>query len=423
MTRVYVDKNNHSLQRIEERCLNCGQCLNTCQKYNNLKKDDCLNCGRCIMTCPVGALTPIYNYKEVLANINDEESITVVSVSPAVRVAIGDEFGFAPGEFLEKKLVGVLKAIGFDYVFDTTFGADLTVMEEATELIDRLENKKTLPMYTSCCPSWVLNMEKYHPEDLEHLSSCKSPISMQSAIIKNYFATINNFNKKDIVTIALAPCVSKKSEIKRANLTDTDYVITTSELAMLIREKNIDFAKVKEQEFDSILEKGSGSGVIFGATGGVCEATLRTAYYLINHKKAPQNFFNLTSLRENDPIKIAEIDLEKFKIKVAVIYGICNINNIYNSLKDYHFVEVMACPGGCVGGGGQPLIRQTEEEKYIKARSSNLFKDDENLSKRCSYENPDIINLYNNYLKYPGSIEAKKLLHTQYEQKEFQIIS
>ncbi len=261
MTKVIIREDNASLQRISEKCIDCGQCLETCKSKNHLVSEDCINCGQCIMTCPMGALVPKYNYKEVFANICDEEKITVVSISPAVRVAIGDEFGFAPGEFLERKLVGVLKNLGFDYVLDTTFGADLTIMEEATELVNRIKRNENLPMFTSCCPSWVFYMEKYHPEDLNHLSTCKSPIGMQGAIIKSYFAKMKNLNPFDIVTVSLAPCVSKKSEIK--NDSNNDYVITTSELAMLIREQEIDFKMCEEKEFDSLLGKGSGAGVIF----------------------------------------------------------------------------------------------------------------------------------------------------------------
>jgi ferredoxin hydrogenase len=408
MPRVVVDKDNLSFQRIEEKCINCGQCLNTCKKVNNLLDGQCINCGSCILTCPVGALVPKYNYKEVYANINDEEKIVVVSISPAVRVAIGDEFGFLPGEFLESKLVGVLKQIGFDYVFDTTFGADLTIMEEASELIERIKNNQT-PMFTSCCPSWVLNAEKNICEDLKLLSSCKSPIGMQGAIIKNYFAKQKNLNPADIVTVSLTPCVSKKSEIK--NDPYNDYVITTSELAMLIRELGIDFKNVSDAKFDKILGKGSGAGVIFGASGGVMESTLRTAYFLLNNKKAPDNFFNLTSLREAIPIKEAEIDLGITKIKVAAIYGISNINKIYNDLKKYQFIEVMACTGGCVGGAGQSIIPQNKQDMYIEERKKSLFLNDSKLNKRCSYENEDIKKIYQDYLIKPLSQESKKILH------------
>ncbi len=419
MVKVLIDKENASLQRIDERCIDCGKCLETCKNNNNLLSDDCINCGQCILTCPMGALVPKYNYKEVLANINDEESIVTISISPAVRVAIGDEFGYEKGEFLESKLVGVLKKIGFDYVFDTTFGADLTIMEEATELIERIKHNKNLPMFTSCCPSWVLYLEKYNPEYLNNLSSCKSPIGMQGAVIKNYFAKIKNLNPKDIITVSLAPCVSKKNEIK--NDLNNDYVITTSELSMLIREKGIDFKNVEEKEFDTILGKGSGAGVIFGTSGGVMEAALRTSYYLLNEKEAPKNFYNLESVRGNIPIKEALVDLGVTKIKVAVIYGISNVKKIFNSLKNYHFIEVMTCPNGCVGGAGQPLIPVSKQLSYIEARSKSLYQNDNVAKIKNSYENEDIKKIYQDLLDKPLSHEAEKLLHLEHKDKSSSI--
>lgn len=412
MSKVNIPKDNPSIQRIEERCLDCGECLETCLKNNNIDKDDCLNCGQCILTCPVGALVPVYNYKEVLANVSDEETITTISISPAVRVAIGDEFGFAPGEFLERKLVGVLKEIGFDYVFDTTFGADLTIMEEASELINRIENNGVLPMFTSCCPSWVLNMEKYHHDKLNHLSTCKSPIGMQGATIKTYLAKLKNLNQEDIVTVSLAPCISKKSEIK--NDANNDYVLTTSELCMLIREKNIDFKNVQEQDFDSLLGKGSGAGVIFGTSGGVMEAALRTAYYLLNNEEPPENFYHLEALRGNDQIKEAKVDLKKVSINVAVIYSIKMANQLFDSLEKYHFVEVMTCPQGCVGGAGQPIIPMQKQKSYVDARSKSLYLNDQELDVKCSYLNPDVKKVYKEFLDSPLSEKSKKYLHREY---------
>lgn len=419
MARVKITEDNASLQRIEEKCIDCGQCLETCKSKNNLVKEDCINCGQCILTCPMGALVPKYNYKEILANIHDEEKITVISISPAVRVAIGDEFGFEPGAFLESKLVGVLKKLGFDYVLDTTFGADLTIMEEATELVERIKKKENLPMFTSCCPSWVLYMEKYHPEDLSHLSTCKSPIGMQGAIIKNYFVKVKNLNPNDIVTISLAPCVSKKSEIKEDY--NNDYVITTSELAMLIREQKIDFKACEESAFDQLLGKGSGAGVIFGTSGGVMEAALRTAYFLLNEKDAPSNFFSLESLRGSLPIKEAVVNLEVATIKVAVLYGIENIGKMYDTLKEYQFVEVMTCPTGCIGGGGQPILPVQKLTSTIEARSKSLYENDQNLKIRSSYDNEDVKKLYEEYLEQPLSEKSEELLHQNYQDKSSSI--
>lgn len=415
MTKVYISKENVSLQRIDAKCIDCGQCLETCKSKNNLKKDDCILCGQCILTCPMGALVPKYNYKEVAANVSDEETITTISISPAVRVAIGDEFGYEPGAFLEKKLVGVLKCLGFDYVFDTTFGADLTIMEEASEFLNRIKENKNLPMFTSCCPSWVLYMEKYHPEELNHLSTCKSPIGMQGSIIKSYFASLNNLNAKDIVTVSLAPCISKKSEIVADP--NNDYVITTSELCMWIREKGIDFKTIEEQEFDSFLGSGSGAGLIFGTSGGVMEAALRTCYFLLNEKEPPKNFFHLESIRGNIPIKEATIDLGKCTIKVAVIYGILNVNKMYDSLKKYHFIEIMTCPSGCVGGAGQSLLPITKQEKARLERANQLYEMEKNKENRTSFENKEIKKVYDAFLKYPQSELAKNYLHQEYIDK------
>ena len=404
MTKVLIEENNYSIQRIEEKCCDCGVCFNTCQKLNDILKNDCLNCGQCILTCPMGALAPKYNYKEVMANINDEEKIVVVSIAPAVRVAIGDFFGYQPGEFLETKLVGALKKLGFDYVFDITSGADLTIMEEATELIKRLETKENLPLFTSCCPSWVLNMKKYHKNDLKLLSTCKSPIGMQGAIIKNYWKEEKNLNSSDIVTATIAPCVSKKTEIK--NDINNDYILTTSELALMLKEQEINLTAVKESNFDPILGKGSGAGLIFGTSGGVTEAVLRCAYYLINKEEPPKDFLTINSLRDTDFLREIEVDLKKFKIKVAVLNGIKNVNQIFNDLKNYHFVEVMACIGGCSGGGGQSLVPQHSQETYVQKRRESLYQNDLICPLKNSYENKNITKIHEKDIN-----EKEKLFH------------
>ena len=415
MVKVKIDENSFSLQRINNKCIDCGACLQTCEECNHLENEDCINCGQCILTCPMGALQPKYNYKEVLANIHDEEKIVVVSVAPAVRVTIGDEFGFLPGEFLEIKLVGALKALGFDYVFDVTFGADLTIMEEASELVKRIKENKNIPMFTSCCPSWVNFMEKYHPEDLNYLSTCKSPIGMQGAMIKYYFAHLKNLNPEDVVVVTIAPCVSKKSEIKKDRNQDTDYILTTSELAMLFREQEIDMKNIKEAEFDSLLGHGSGAGVIFGTSGGVMEAAMRTAYYLLNHKEAPESLLQFTSVGGKESFKEAEVDLGVVKVKVAVLHGLHTVQQMYSLLKNYHFVEVMTCPSGCVGGGGQTILPKQKQAMYIDARSKSLYQEDEKNLKRCSYENEDIKEIYANFLEKSLSDKAEKYLHTSYK--------
>lgn len=394
MNRVEVKKNNLSLNRIEEKCINCGVCLKTCSEINGIEKD-CLNCGQCILTCPTGALVPKFDYKKVLNYLKDTNYTVVVLTSPAVRVAIGDEYGFAPGEFLEGKMVSSLKALGFSYVFDTTFGADLTVMEESNELLTRIKNGGPT-MFTSCCPSWVLYMEKYHKEDLPLLSSCKSPIAMQGAMIKSYFADLNDIPKEKIITVALTPCVSKKTEIARYQ--DVNFVITTRELVMMLKECGINFASLEDQCFDSLLGKGSGAGVIFGTSGGVMEASLRTAYYMLNKEKAPESFYNLVEVRGESDIKEATIDMKEATIKVAVVNKISNVIKYYNFLKRYDFVEVMACPGGCIGGGGQPLVANNKMAEYRIERTKNLYKNDKECIVKDSYSNKEIQEAYDVYI-------------------------
>ena len=391
MYRIEIKEDNVSINRIEERCINCGMCKKTCESINNIG-NDCVNCGQCIMTCPTGALTPKYNYKEVLNYIKDTNKTVVVFVAPAVRVAIGDSFGYKPGEFLEGKLVSALKEIGFNYVFDTTFGADLTIMEEAQELLERIKNKNT-PMFTSCCPSWVLYMYKYHLNDISKLSTCKSPIAMQAAMIKTYFAQNYDIDSENILSVSLTPCVSKKSE--RELYPDTDIVITSSELILMIKELGIDFNALEDKEFDKLLGKGSGGGLIFGASGGVMESVLRTAYYMLNKIKAPQEFYQLESIRGDNEFKETIVDMKQFKLKIASLSKIKTVIENYDKLKDYDFIEIMSCPGGCIGGGGQPLVAIKDLENIRKERIKSLYIGDKQQKIKESYLNPEIIDAYN----------------------------
>lgn len=411
--RVEIDSNNPSIARIEEKCVHCGMCLSTCEKINNLSDSGCINCGQCILTCPTGALVVKKDYDKVLNALKDPTKTVVISTSPSVRVAIGDFFGYKPGEFLEGKLVGVLKKLGFKYVFDTTFGADLTIMEEAKELIDRIENNKKLPMFTSCCPSWINYMENYRGTELDHISTCKSPIGMQASVIKEYFSEKAGLKKEDIVSVFLTPCVSKKGEIKRKDEADADYVITTSELNLMICECGIDFNQIEEEKFDKVLGKGSGAGVIFGASGGVMEAALRTAYYMLNNEEAPVEFYELESVRGYQGFKEATVDLKVAQIKVAVLNEMANVKQYFNALKNYTFVEVMSCPGGCIGGAGQPKISQSRIAEYRDARIKSLYENDKSETVRSSHKNPEVEDLYQN-------IEEQKLhqmLHTTYQNK------
>lgn len=409
MKKVEIKPNNVSIDRIEEKCLNCGMCKKTCEKINGLESD-CINCGQCILTCPSGALIPKYDYKKVLNYINDTDYTVVAFTAPAVRVAIGDEFSFESGAFLEGKMVSALKNIGFDYVFDTTFGADLTIMEEANELVDRLKHKQK-PLFTSCCPSWVLYMEKYHPEDLNLVSTCKSPISMEATMIKSYFSEMYDIPKEKIITVAIAPCTSKKNE--RVIHYETDVSLTTRELAMMIRETNIDFKNLKDAEFDDLMGSSSSSGLIFGTSGGVTEAVLRTAYYMINSKMAPPKFYDLEEIRGEENIKTTTVDLGKYYLKVAAVSTIKIASENYEKLKTFDFVEVMACPGGCVGGAGQPLSAIKDMIEIRNKRRESMYNVDRVAQNREAYKNPKVQEAYISYLS-KNDID----LHTEYYAKK-----
>ncbi len=409
MKKVEIKPNNVSIDRIEEKCLNCGMCKKTCEKINGLE-GDCINCGQCILTCPSGALIPKFDYKKVLNYINDTDYTVVAFTAPAVRVAIGDEFGFESGAFLEGKMVSALKNIGFDYVFDTTFGADLTIMEEANELVDRLKHKQK-PLFTSCCPSWVLYMEKYHPEDLNLVSTCKSPISMEASMIKSYFSEMYDIPKDKIITVSIAPCTSKKNE--RLIHPETDVSLTTRELAMMIRETNTDFKNLKDTEFDSLMGSSSSSGLIFGTSGGVTEAVLRTAYYMINSKMAPPKFYDLEEIRGEETIKRATVDLGKYYLKVAAVSTIKIASENYEKLKTFDFVEVMACPGGCIGGAGQPLSAIKDMLEIRSKRRKSMYNMDRVAQNREAYKNPKVQDAYISYLS-KNDVD----LHTEYYAKK-----
>ena len=419
--RVQISPDNPSIARIEEKCINCGICKNICENVVGIKykKEDvlqpiCINCGQCVVNCPTGALVTKYNYKKVLNYLNDTDYIVTVSLAPAVRVALQEEFNQEAGANVTKKIVTALKNLGFDYVFDLTFGADLTIMEEATELVKRLKTKENLPMFTSCCPSWVKYMELYHDDLLNHLSTCKSPIGMQAAVINSYFILYKDIPKDKIINVMVAPCTAKKYEINRDEITDMDYVITTRELAMMLRECEIDFNSLEESEFDELLGGGSGAGDIFGTSGGVMESALRCAYHIVTNEDAPVSFYDLESVRGNTAIKEAKIKMGNYDLKICAVFGMPNLEKVLKDMSKYDFIEVMNCPLGCVGGGGQPLgVISKMTDDRIK-RSKGLYNIDANKKIRVAYKNVDIINLYRAYLHYPGSPKAHKLLHTTF---------
>ena len=411
---VVIDKNNSSIERVEG-CINCGMCTKTCLQKENMPHNEkfltCLGCGQCIFTCPKKVLQPkneIYKFLEA----KKSGKVCIAYIAPASRVSIGDSFGYNAGTFLGTKLVGLLKKIGFNYVFDVTFGADLTIMEEATEFIERLENKKNLPLFTSCCPSWVKYVENYYPEFINNLSTCKSPIGMEGTIVKKYFSKRMNIDEKNVFTVAITPCTAKKMEaiIPEYN---TDLVITISELTEYLQNTKINFSKIKPLKFDKQIGEGSGAGIIFGSSGGVLEAVLRTVNYNITGKKLKK--INIEDVRGFNGIKETKIKIGEKTLNVCAVSGLANVRKLLDQIKrkkvSFDIVEVMNCEGGCLGGGGQPFNRINEMDYYKEKRMISLYKKDQSLKCRNSFENIKIKKLYTDFLNYPNSPVAKELLH------------
>lgn len=418
---VEISDCNVAITRNNDKCIKCGMCKNTCLKKEGMKFDSeselCVNCGQCVQSCPTKALMPKNDINKLLSAKKDGK-VLIAYTSPSTRVAFGDIFGLESGTFTQNKLVGFLKQLGFDYVLDTTFAADLTIMEEASELIARIKNNKKLPMFTSCCPAWVKYAEQFYPEILDHISTCKSPIGMMGMVVQNYFTKMKNIEKKDIFTVAITPCTAKKYEINRKEIEGTDLVLTLYELEQYINENNVKYEDIKEEEFDSVLKEGSGAGVIFGNTGGVMEAALRTAYYLLTGNNLGLKDIKFNDVRGYNGLREATIKIDSLELKVAIIDGIINAKNILeevkNGLSKYHYIEIMNCVGGCIGGGGQPKINMNNEDEIKKSRILNLYKRDDNVKIRFSHENPEIIKIYQDYLKSPLSDLSEKLLHTSY---------
>lgn len=429
---VKISKNNESLEKDDKRCITCGYCKKVCTnditvarmfELNPKREPICINCGQCANICPTEAIHEKFDYLKVKRILkNKKNKIVVFNIAPAVRVALAEEFNLEVGTNLEKKIPSVLRKLGADYVFDITFGADLTIMEEATELVDRINNNKKLPLLTSCCPAWVKYLEIFYPKLIPNLSTCKSPITMQSTIIKTYFAKKMNLIPDDIINIVVAPCTAKKEEIKRKKINytswDTNFVLTTRELALLLKEENINIARYKDSEYDSPLGTGSGAGIIFGSSGGVCEAALRTAYYLLTNKNLNKEDLIFNSIRGMSGIKETEIKIKDKVIKVAVCNGMSNAKELLDKLikkeVSYDFIEVMNCPGGCINGGGQPKMTLLNAANTKNARMNSLYSEDEKMNLRLCHENPEIISIYKDFLGYPNSKIAKKLLHTTY---------
>lgn len=437
VSRVLIDDDNPSITCNDQLCKKCKLCQKTCHNdmgvfgfYDPLKTGGhaiCINCGQCIQACPFNAIRAVSDIERVEEALADESKVVVFNTAPAVRVAIGDAFGFERGSFLEGKLVAAIKALGASYVLDVSCGADLTIMEEASELVSRLENKNTnFPMFTSCCPAWVKMAEYFYPELLNNLSSAKSPIAMQGTIVKTYFASKLGINPNDIVNVTVAPCVAKKAEARRQELNasgasspDVDVVITTVELQELIKKHNIDFANLSDEHFDSIFGEGSSSGLIFGNTGGVLEACLRTAYYLLNgHNMDESKLQETQKIRGIDNLKIMEADLGKYKLNVAAVSKMSEAKKLIEEIKagniKLDFIEVMACDGGCANGGGQPKFKRPEALATRQNRNTALYSKDATAQVRYCHENPNIVRLYDEYLASPLSEKSHELLHTHF---------
>ena len=399
--RVPIECDNPSIQRDEEKCIKCGQCKNICQDYIGVHgtytlektgdKAVCINCGQCANVCPVSSIHETYEYQLIQEEMKDPDEIIIFNTSPSVRIALGEEFGMADGSFVEGKMVALLRKLGARYVLDTNFSADLTILEEGTELIRRLTKQtKPLPQFTSCCPAWVKYLEIYHPDMRDNLSTAKSPIGMQGPTVKTYFAKKMNLDPTKIVNVAVTPCTAKKYEIRREEMCDAgkylgiegmrdmDYVITTRELAKWAKEENIDFASLEDSSFDPLMGEASGAGVIFGNSGGVMEAALRTAYEIMTGQSAPADLLNYTPVRGLDDVKEASVEINGMTVNIAVIFGTKNasefIEKMKNGDKQYHFIEVMTCPGGCIGGGGQPKDTKYQGDILRAKRIAGLFK-------------------------------------------------
>lgn len=440
--RVPIEADNPSIVRNESLCVKCGQCRNVCTSpigvlgtYALEQTGDraiCIHCGQCVNVCPVDSITEVYEYPEVKAAVEDRDKIVIVSTSPSVRVALGEEFGLPKGAFVQGKMVALLRALGVDYVLDTNFAADLTIVEEASELLARITGAtdKPLPQFTSCCPAWVKFAETYYPELLPHISTAKSPIGMQGPTIKTYFAQKMGIDPRKIVNVALTPCTAKKFEIRREEmnaagqkldipeLRDMDNVITTRELALWAKEAGIDFVSLEDSDFDKLMGEASGAGVIFGNTGGVMEAALRTAYAYFTGEQPPKEMLKLEPVRGYDGLREASVELAGRVINVAVVHGTENVRKLIAAgIEKYHFIEVMTCPGGCIGGGGQPKDFAYDADAARKARIEGLYERDAEMELHLSHENKEIQQLYQEFYDAPLSELAESMLHTTYQDR------
>lgn len=439
----YDDSAIHMI-RDNGKCILCRRCVAACQAQHisvigaNARGFDthigsafekpldsvaCVSCGQCIVNCPTGAIYEKDDTAKVLEAINDPEKFVVVHTAPSIRVTLGECFGMHIGTNVQGKMVAALRRLGFDKVFDTDFGADLTIVEEANEFLGRVQNGGVLPMITSCSPGWIKYCEHYYPDMLDHLSSCKSPQQMSGAIIKTWYAEKMGIDPKDIVVVGIMPCTAKKFETKRENQSasgypDVDYSLTTRELGRMIDSAGIFFKHLPDEEFDNPLGDSTGAAVIFGATGGVMEAALRTAVEKLSGEELKS--LDFTEVRGTEGIKEASYTVNGMEIKVCVVSGLANANTIMEKVKngtaDYHFIEIMGCPGGCVNGGGQP-IQHAVVRNFVDLRARRaaaLYEADKDMPLRKSHESEAVKRLYAEFLGEPGSHKAHEVLHTSY---------
>lgn len=442
-----IDESSNAIIKDFEKCILCGRCIQVCNKQAvnvfdyvlrgfdtivstafdiPISSSPCVGCGQCVIHCPTAALVEKDETQKVLDAIKNPDKIVIAQIAPAVRVSIGEELGLKPGKILTKKLVSALKKVGFDKVFDTSLGADFTIMEEASELVDRIKNNKTIPMFTSCCPAWVNFVEEFYPEFIPNLSTTKSPHEILGALIKTYYAKKNNIPVEKIFVVSIMPCTSKKLEALRPELRvnnslTVDAVITTRELGKILREFGIEIEKLEEQDFDDFMSASS-AGQIFGTTGGVMEAALRTANFILTGINDYEKI-EYKEVRGMQGIKIANYTLGDKKLRVGVVNELGNAKRVIEKIKSgklkIDFLEVMACPGGCIGGGGQPL---TTNKNIIKQRMKALYVIDKKAKIRFCHENQTVKNIYLEFLESPLSEKSEQILHTKYfKQKQYKI--
>ncbi|HEY9063292.1 MAG TPA: NADH-dependent [FeFe] hydrogenase, group A6 [Pseudobacteroides sp.] len=445
MSTYEKDSSSKSIYRNLDKCILCRRCETMCNDVQTcgilsavdrgfetvvapafglpMSETMCTFCGQCVAVCPTAALTEINNIGEVWDALNDPEKYVVVQTAPAVRVALGEEFGMEPGTIVTGKMVTALRNLGFDRVFDTDFAADLTIIEEASEFVHRLQHGGTLPILTSCCPAWVKFFEHQFPDLLDIPSTCKSPHEMFGAVAKTYYAKKFNIDPKKMVVVSVMPCLAKKYEAARQELgndgiINVDYVISTRELGLMLKEAGINFATLNDGEFDNPLGESTGAGVIFGTTGGVIEAALRTAYeWLTGETLESVDFVQLRGL---DGIREATVRINDLDVKIGVAHGLGNARKLLEAIREgkaqYHAIEIMACPGGCVGGGGQPYHHGDAE--IIKKRAEAIYREDKGKTRRKSHENQDVLKVYNEFLGEFYGEKAHELLHTHYTKRE-----